>query len=436
MSGRGLRASGSARATASLGCVGKDQALAARGTAGLLRDPTFGPYFAGNLASNVGAWVHNVAAAVVVFELTGSATWTGAVSAALWAGSMILQPYAGAVSDRVDRRRMMIAAQSLAMVCALTLTVMSVAAGGAGELPGPLPVVLATLGIGIGLAFSIPAMLALVPALVEDSELEQAVALNSVTFNLGRALGPALAAAILLVGDATLAFAFNALSYAALIVVLLLIRPRSIEIEDPGSDGSIREGLRYIGERPVAVLLLIGTAGVGIAADPVNTLTPALAAQFGGSDGLVGLMVSCFGGGAFAAALANRRLREHLDPSQATLGAGIALSAGMAGLAVAPVIAVSLVSLLIAGAGFMTAVAALNSQLQRFVPEHLRGRVMALWGLAFLGTRPLAAIVDGGLADLSSPELAGVVFACFGLLTSWSATRVAASDHRPEPRLA
>lgn len=406
-----------------------------RGTVGLLRDPTFGPYFAGNLASNVGSWVHNVAAAVVVFEITGSAAWTGAVSAALWGGSMVLQPYAGAVSDRVDRRRMMILAQAFAMVCALSLVGMSVAAGGANELPGPLPVVLATLGIGIGLAFSIPAMLALVPALVEEEELEQAIALNSVTFNLARALGPALAALILLVGDATLAFAFNALSYGFLISVLISIRPREVELEG-GGDGSVWEGLRYVRERRTAVLLLVGTAGVGIAADPVNTLTPPLAAQFGGSDGLVGAMVSAFGAGAFVAALVNRRVRNRLDPNQATLTAGLALFVGMAALALAPWIAVALVGLFIGGAGFMTAVASLNSELQRFVPEALRGRVMALWGLAFLGTRPVAALIDGGIADLTSPQLAGCIFAAFGLLTAWSALRVAASDHRPEPRLA
>ncbi|MGI8726610.1 MAG: MFS transporter [Solirubrobacterales bacterium] len=408
---------------------------APRGTVGLLRDPTFGPYFAGNLASNVGSWVHNVAAAVVVFEITGSAAWTGAVSAALWAGSMVLQPYAGAVSDRVDRRRMMIGAQGFAMACAVALTAMSIAAGGADELPGPLPVVLATLGIGIGLAFSIPAMLALVPALVEDEELEHAVALNSVTFNLARALGPALAALILLVGDATIAFAFNACSYGLLIFVLLLITPRAIE-RGEGGDGSVREGLRYVRERKVAVLLLVGTAGVGIAADPVNTLTPPLAAQLGGSDGLVGAMVSSFGAGAFTAALVNRALRDRLDSQQATATAGLALAAGMLTLALAPAIWMALLGLYIGGAGFMTAVASINSELQRFVPEELRGRVMALWGLAFLGTRPVAALVDGALADLTSPELAGSAFAAFGLLTVWSAIRVAASDGRPEPRLA
>lgn len=404
----------------------------ARGTAGLLRDRTFGRFWAGNLVSNTGAWVHNVSAAVVVFELTGSATWTGAVTAALWTGSLLFTPYAGAISDRVDRRRMLIAAQLVAMASATALVAISLLAGGAEQLAGPLPIVIATFGIGLGVAFSMPAMLALVPALVRDSELEHAVALNAITFNLARAVGPALAAAILLLGDAVLAFAVNALSYSVLIGALLTIRPREVEREGDG-DGSVRAGLRYVRSRPTALLLLLATAGVGIASDPVNTLTPALADELGGGEALVGLIVACFGAGAATAAALNSRIRGLLGQRRTAAAGGLGLALGITALALAPLTGLALVSAYVAGGGFLTAVSSLNGQLNRLVGESMRGRVMAFWGLAFLGTRPLSALTDGALADLTSPEVAGVTLAGFGLLTTWAALRVSPEAEAGEP---
>jgi MFS family permease len=398
----------------------------------LLSDRVYGPFFFGNLVSNCGNWVHNVAAAVVVFELTDSAIAVGAVSGCLWAGSLVLQPWAGALTDRYDRRRMLIAGQAVALFGALGIAIPTVAVG-ADDLPGPWPIYLGTLVIGVGVAFSIPAMQALIPALVSQRELDQAIALNGVTFNLARALGPAVAGLILLEADASLAFAVNTASFAVLIAVLVTIRPRFSQ-EPPRGDGSVGVGLRWVREDRRAVILLASMVAIGFATDPINTLTPPIAELVGGGNGLVGLMVSAFGAGAVATAFFIERIRELLGRQQAA-SAGLALlGVAIAAFAFSPVASYALATLALAGAGFIVAISSVTTQLQARVPDLLRGRVMALWGVAFLGTRPLSAVIDGAIADLASPRAAALAMAAAALVAALLQGREAERPAAPRPR--
>jgi MFS family permease len=375
----------------------------------LLADRTFAPFFWGNLASNCGLWFHNIAAAVVVFNLTGSALLVGAVSVMLFAATLLLGPYAGAVTDRVDRRLLMLAGQLLACASATSLAVWTAIVGAEG-LPGAWPVLAATGLIGLGYAFSIPAMQALVPALVDPVDLDGAIALSSVTFNIARALGPALAAVTLVTAGPAAAFGVNALSYVPLVVALLVIRPRPVDTSDRG-DGSVREGFRYVRGNPAVIVLLLATAGLGFGTDPVNTLTPPLAAELGGGDGLVGILVSAFGAGAvLATTIAARAGRRWGQVTTGAAGLTI-LTAGIGCLAVAPSTVAAVLALLLAGFGFLLGITGLTTALQRTVPEGLRGRVMALWSMAFLGSRPIAALLDGAIADLVSVRAATLVAA-------------------------
>jgi MFS family permease len=375
----------------------------------LLRDRIYGPFFFGNLVSNCGNWIHNVAAAVVVFELTDSAVAVGAVSGCLWAGSLLLQPWAGALTDRYDRRRMLIAGQSVALVGALAVA-LPTAIVGAEDLPGPWPIYLGTLVIGVGIAFSIPAMQALIPALVEKRDLDRAIALNGITFNLGRGIGPAIAGLILLEADASVAFSINVASFAVLIGAMAWVKPRFHR--QPGrGDRSVRSGLRWVLADRRAVVLLGTMVAIGFATDPINTLTPPMADELGGGDGLVGLMVSAFGAGAVLAAFFVERIRERIGRERAaTVGMGT-LAAAIAAFGLSQVPAYAVGTLAIAGAGFIVAITSVTTQLQDRVPDQLRGRVMALWGVAFLGTRPFTATIDGAIADLTSPRAAAVAMA-------------------------
>ncbi len=397
----------------------------------LLRDRIYGPFFLGNLVSNCGNWIHNVAAAVVVYDLTGSAVAVGAVSGCLWAGSLLLQPWAGALTDRYDRRRILIGGQALAMIGALAIALPTAVVGIDG-LPGPWPIYLGTFVIGIGVAFSIPAMQALIPALVEKPDLDRAIALNGVTFNLARAIGPAVAGVILLKGDAALAFSINVASFAVLLAAMAWVRPRFDRAPSRG-DRSVRAGLRWVLADRRAVVLLATMVAIGFATDPINTLTPPMADEVGGGDGLVGLMVSAFGAGAVTAAFFVERIRERIGRERAaTAGLG-ALAAAIAAFAVSQVPAYAVGTLAIAGAGFIVAITSVTTQLQDRVPDQVRGRVMALWGVAFLGTRPFSAAIDGGIAELTSARVAAVAMAAAAFIAALVQGRGAERSVAPRP---
>lgn len=393
----------------------------ARGPWGLLTDRTFGPYFGGNLLSNLGQWFQNLAAAIVIYELTGSSLWVGTVAVAQFAPTLLLAPWAGALGDRIDRRRLLIAGQLVALVSATVLAVWVSVVGVTG-LPGPWPVLGATLGLGLGYAISIPTLQALVPALVPPADLDEAVALNSVTFNLARAVGPALAGLTLATLGPAFTFSVNAASYLPLLLALLVIRPRPLSHAGE-ADRSIAAGWRHVRADPGSSLLLLGVAALGFTSDPVNTLTPGLSELLGRGEALVGALVAAFGTGAvLATTMASRLRRRFGQPALAAAGLAV-LGGGMVALAATVNVGTALAALAVAGAGYLVAITALTTLLQQRVPDALRGRVMALWGVAFLGSRPLAATLDGSVADLAGVRAGVLAASVFALLAAVAVSR-------------
>lgn len=381
----------------------------------LLRDHRFGPYFAGNFTSNVGNWFQNVAAGIVVYQLTGSNTLVGTVSVLQFLATLLLSPWSGALADRFNRRKLLILAQAISATGAVGLAIW-VGLEGVGGLPGVWPVFAATGVIGLGYAVGISAMNALIPALVEHDDLEDAIALNSASFTLARATGPALAGLVVAALGAGWAFGINAATFFPLIIVLFLIRPRGVSRS--GGDGSVRAGFAYVRERKAMLWLVLATLTVGWAGDPANTLSPAYADMFGHDETFVGLQVAAFGAGAATMSLAVGRVRARLGLVNTAKTGLVFLGAGLVAYAAAPHEAVVLSGLFIAGFGFLLGVTATNSNLQRRLDEDMRGRVMALWSMAFLGSRPIAGIIDGGVADLVSPRV-GVLTAAVPLLVGW-----------------
>ena len=387
-----------------------------RSGAELIRDRRFGPYFFGNLLSNAGNWFQNIAAGIVVFELTGSNTKVGLITAIQFGSIILFTLWAGAISDRVDRRKMLLFSQILAWSGAASLAVYVLVVGEEG-LEGPMPIYLATGVIGLGYALSLPALQALVPALVRRADLKQAIALNSVTFNLARAFGPAVAGWVVAAFGAGIAFGVNAVSFLPLIVVLALIRQREV-VRDDSVDGTVRDALRRaFGDRAIAIPL-IGTLAIGFGSDPVNTLTPAIADLFGEGRGFVGLLVAAFGAGAAAAAFWLGPFVERFRPERAGAYGLMVLAGGMAMLAAAPTRWMALAALAVAGVGFIGSITALNSAIQDRIEEDYRGRVMAVWSVFFLGVRPIAAVIDGAIADVFSVRAGIAVPAGVALVTA------------------
>lgn len=374
-----------------------------RGAGQLLADRRFGPYVVGQWLSNTGNWFHNVAIGIVIFQATGSSTLVGLVGGLQYAFTLFLAPWAGQLSDRLDRRRLLVGAQLSGLGGAVGLAILLAFVD---PTPGLVwPIALFTCFIGAGYAIGLPTLQAYVPSLVPRRDLAQAIALNSVTFNLARAIGPALAGGLVAAAGAAVAFGVNATSFAIFLGVLLWLgRQRVLAPPEPHETSSEESRSVWAGlalarrDRAVAVPML-ATVALGFATDPVLTLAPALADRLGSGAALVGGIGSAFGAGATISSLAVQRVRARLGARlQAGAGLGV-LSVGLSVGALASNPVVLLAGMTVAGAGFLHATTTLNTTLQLYVDDHIRGRVMALWGMAFLGVRPIAAGLDGAIAD-------------------------------------
>lgn len=394
----------------------------------LLRDPVFGPFFVAKLLSTAGIWTYNIVAAIVVYDITGSAFDVGLVSIAQFAPQLLLAPGAGAVADRWDRRKLLIIGRMFIVAGAGGLAVLMYSIGVAG-LAGPGPIIAGAFVVGIGFAISSPAQNALIPSLVRPEDLAQAIALNTVPPTIARAAGPALGALIAATAGPEVAFALAAVANLAFAGILLRLEIRP---NDPTrGDRRIRVGLLHLRSDPSVAILLLGIAAVALAADPVITLSPALAASFNGGPGLVGSLASAYGVGTGAAFLILHRVRRRLGLElTATIGLGLmATGIGATGLAIASWMAMG--TLAIAGVGMTLAMTGFSTALQARLPEAIRGRVMALWSVAFLGSRPLAAALNGGIADLVSNRAAYLVAAGGTLAIAWMSRPAAISRMEP-----
>jgi MFS family permease len=314
---------------------------------------------------------------------------------------LVLAPWAGSIADRLDRKRLLLATQLTAASISAALAALAWA-GHANEW-----VVIGFSGaLGIVSALAVPSQQALIAALVEEEDVPQAVALNSMTFNLARAIGPASAAGVIALAGIPWAFAVNAASFLLLVVGLLSVRPREEERAERASLGESFALLRAEPRLAVA-LLIVMVAGFG--SDPVNTESPAFAHAFGYSDTWAGVIVAFFGAGAVLAALlvAGRVAgsRGRMAATLAALGSGVVL------FSLSPWLPLGFVFLAVAGFGYLSSNTAATTRLQLGVAPSQRGRIMALWSVAFLGLRPLASLLDGALASAFGVRVAGVVLA-------------------------
>jgi MFS family permease len=369
----------------------------------LIGHRNFGPYFLGNAASASGTWFQNLAASILVYRLTGSAFLLGVLNFANFVPVLVLAPWAGSVADRFDRRRVLLTTQ----LSAAALSAILAALAWTGQ--ARVWVVIAfALALGVMSAYSAPTSMALVGGLVPPAHLGSAVALNSMTFNLARAIGPVLAGVSVSALGIPASFAINSASYLLLVLGVLVVRPAE-RVRASRAETRLRESLRLVRAQPELLALLLIVTVVGFGSDPVNTEAPAFAKAFGRPDTEAGFIIGAFGAGAVSAAfiLAGRVTgsRRRMVLTLALLGSGMIafslvrwLPAGLALLAVA-------------GFGYLASNAAATSRLQLGVEERHRGRIMALWSVAFLGLRPAASLLDGAIAGAFGVRAAGVVLA-------------------------
>jgi MFS family permease len=369
----------------------------------LIRSRQFGPYFVGNAASASGTWFQNLAAQLLVYRLTHSPFLLGVLNFCNFIPVLALAPWAGSAADRFDRRRLLIATQIAATVLSATLAVLAWS-GGADQ----WVVIGFALGLGVSSAFSAPASTAFISQLVDGRDLPSAVALNSMTFNIARAVGPALAAVSVKQLGIPASFAINAASYLLFVAGLAIVDPRPATRARRG-EARLRESLALVRRTPRLLVFLLIVTAVGFASDPINTLAPAFAREFGYHDTVAGLIIGAFGFGAVSAAflLAGRvaGTRRRMVTTLTLLGLGVIA------FSVSPWLALGFVFLVVAGFGYLASNTHATTRLQLEVEESQRGRIMALWSVAFLGLRPVASLVDGAIAGAFGVRVAGVCLA-------------------------
>lgn len=385
---------------------------ATRGALRLVFDRQFGSLFWGKLFSGVGIWAHSIVAAVVVFEATGSALWVGLVSIVQFAPQVFLTPLSGTWADRGGFTRQIVLGR---LLCLSGSGFLALFCSTREDLDGSgdaTVVLCATVVTGLGFVVGGPAQQSVVPLLVRRSEFPTAMALNSLPMTLSRVVGPAAGSFVAAVYHPGIAFGLAAGTHGVCIVTTLIANlPRG---QQGGSDAdySVRTGIDYVLADRSMMMLLIVVAAVGFGSDPSITLAPTIAEALGGGTQLVGQLTGAFGGGAFLGFFGYRILVLVLRQARVLQAGLVGLGFGIAFVAAAPTAAAALMAFVVAGAGFMLASTSALTLVQERVPDELRGRVMALWLVAFVGSRPIAAGLGGYLTDAVSLQVALVVSAC------------------------
>lgn len=361
-----------------------------------LRHRDFRFFWTGALVSNIGSWMQNAAVPYVVFELTDSTTLVGLTAFLQMIPVVFVGPWSGPLADRVDRRRLLLLTQALMALLAFGLW--GVWASGWESVPA-LMALIALSGVVAGV--NTPAWQAFVPSLVPRDDLLNAVALNSAQFNAGRAIGPAMAGAVLVTLGPSWAFFLNALSFAGVIFTLWVIRRPPPE-RRPVSGGSLRqfaEGVRYVRASPeilACMLLVLAVAGLG---QPIVQLLPVYAERvFDVGGGAYGVLAGAIGAGATVAVPLLGWL-EGLRRSRLLAGSIIGYGALLVGFAQAPGFLLAVALITMAGMAFLAVVSTLQTTVQLLVDEALRGRVMAVYVMAFTAAYPVGSLLQGWVAD-------------------------------------
>ncbi|QEH78998.1 MFS transporter [Sphingomonas sp. C8-2] len=384
--------------------------------------PIFRAIWIASLVSNFGAMIQSVGAAWMMTSLTPSPKMVALVQASTVLPFMLLALWAGAVADNLDRRKVMLAAQSFMLCVSAALALFA----WQGWLT-PWLLLSFTFLIGCGTTVSGPAWQASVGDIVSREQLPNAVALNSMGFNTARTAGPAVGGAVVAAAGAAAAFLANTLSYIGLIVVLLRWRrpqaPRLLPRE--GLFMAMGAGLRYVSMSPNLRLVVSRSMAFGLAANAVSALMPLVARDLVKGGALTyGLLLGAFGVGAVLGGLSSGPARDRLSTEQIVRMSTLMLAAGTAITAVSPFFLLTIVALMLAGFSWVLALSTFNISVQLASPRWVVARALSVYQMAAFGGMAIGAWVLGMIADshgvaagllVSAAFLAGTVLIGFAM---------------------
>lgn len=348
------------------------------------------------LVTNTGTWVHDVAAAWVMAEQTGSPLMVAAVQSATTLPVAILGLAAGTLADIVDRRRYLIAVQVWMMAVA---TALGVAA--AMDALSPALLLGLTFALGSGAAMAMPAQAAITSELVPREQLAPAVALHSIGVNISRSIGPALGGLVVASLGAAWAFGSNALSFVGLVAALWLWRRVPVVSSLPPERFGIalRAGVRYAMHAPVFRSVLAKAIAFFVFASATTALLPMVVRErLAAGPGTFGVLLGFIGLGAIAGGLALPRLRSRFNRDQLIFAAALVVCAGTVLLAMTNILAVLCVAMLANGIGWVTVVSSLQIAAQTSVPGWVRARALSIYLMVFSLSMALGSLLWGALA--------------------------------------
>lgn len=391
-----------------------------------LRSPNYGSYVIGNGTSLVGTWMQRIGVGWLAWELTGSPFWLGLIAFAELFPAVFVGPVAGAVADRRNRLRLVQFTQFLASVQAVTLFALAVT-----DNITILTLGLLSLFLGIVSAFNQPARLALITSLVEQRQLNSAIGINSVIFNLARFIGPAIAGIIIANGHISWVFGLNALATAFFVFVLLRLRltvPAKPARARKHFISDITDGIGYAIRDPHISTLLAMLITIGLGVRPLVELLPGLAAAvFTGGPQTLALLTSSLGGGAIIGGLWLAG-RDHGNNLSNTVMLGILGQATALLLFIStPSLWVAVPAIALLGLAMSITGAGIQTSLQLHVDGDMRGRVLSLYGLILRGGPAIGTLTMGWMAEylgLRLPLAGGAVIVALVALRFIVLTRI------------
>ena len=394
-----------------------------------LQVPNYRRYFWGQLVSLSGNWMQTVAEIWLVLSLTDSGVAVGLTTALQFLPMLLFGAWGGLLADRLSKRRLLIVTQTVMALPALALFVITTAG-----VVTPLIVYVIVFARGAVNAVDNPTRQAFAIEMVGADRVVNAVSLNSVLIHVARIAGPALAGILIATVGVEPCFAINAATFAVMIFALWGMRPEALQVTPrvAREPGAVRAGLRHVRETPrlavpLALMALVGTLGYNFI-----TVLPLLAKfSFGGGASVYAALVSSMALGSVVGALVTGA-RGRTSASMIT---GAALAFGVLSLlaAAAPTLALELPVLVLLGAATVTFAASVNSYLQLEVRPDMRGRVMALYSIVFLGSTPIGGPLAGWLSEAFDPRVALVLAGVSGLCAAWAARTALARAERAAP---
>ena len=373
----------------------------ARQTFSSLANANYRKFFFGQSVSLIGTWMQSTAQSWLVLVLTHSATAIGVVVALQTLPVLLLGPYGGVVADRVDKRRLMILLQSFMGLQALVLGALTLT-----HHVTYLDVCLLAFILGLNNSFENPSRQAFVMEMVGPSDVRNAVSLNSTMNNAARAIGPAIAGVLIATVGEGWCFEINALSFVAVVASLVAMTRATLTPSVPTvkSRGQLLEGLRYVRHTPQLLVPLVMMALVGMLAYEFQVTLPVAAESvFHGGSETYGVMTAAMGAGAVAGGLVTaargRTGRRALIRSAGLFGAFLSFTA------LAPVLALAFIALALTGYASVTFLSTGNSTLQLATDPQMRGRVMALWAVAFMGSTPIGGPLIGWITSVAGARV-------------------------------